>query len=145
MHDLERCTRHIGFGIARPGDAHFAEQFGDRFGARQIVGKGVVVEEEFLHLRKVFLCQRDFLGDIFGAAHAVTVAAHGLRPQAEGAVRFAAAAGVHRHVGVFQVADEIIFDLEVTLIDLGDEGQLIHVFECGALGVVHDHAFGVAV
>ncbi len=70
--------------------------------------------------------------------------ADGLRPQAEGAVRFAAAAGVQRHVGVQQVADEVILDPQVALVDLGDERQLVHVLQHRAVLVVLDHAVGVA-
>ena len=51
-HDLERLARHIGLGVARPGDAELAELARDRLGARAVVGEGVVVEEELLHLRK---------------------------------------------------------------------------------------------
>ena len=63
------------------------------------------------------------------AAHPVPMATDRLRPQAEGAARLAAAAGVERDVRVLQIADEIILDPEVALIDLGDEGQLVHVLQ----------------
>ena len=36
----------VGLGVARPGHAELAELPRDRFGARQVVGEGVVVEEE---------------------------------------------------------------------------------------------------
>ena len=71
--------------------------------------------------------------------------ADGLRPQAEGAARFAAAAGVERDIGVQQVADEIVFDAQVALVDLGDEGKLVHVLQDRAILVVHDPAGAVAI
>ena len=74
------------------------------------------------------------------AAGAVAVAADRLWPQAEGAMRFAAAAGIDRDVGVFQIADEIVLDCEVALVDRRDEGQRIHVLQDRPVGVVDDHA-----
>ena len=107
---LEGFARHVGLGVARPGDAELAQLAGDRLGARQVVGEGVVVEEEFLHLREGFLRPGDLLDHVADAARAVAVAADGLRPQAEGAARFAAAPGVDRDVGMLEVADEIVLD-----------------------------------
>src|SRR5690349_20480884 len=79
------------------------------------------------------------------ATHAVAMAAHRLRPEAVGAARLAAAPGVERHIRVLQIADEVILDLEVALVDLADEGQLVHVLEDGALGIVHDGAGIIAI
>ena len=39
---------------------------------------------------------------------------------------------------MLQIADEIILDPEVALVDLGDERQLVHVLEDRALPVVDD-------
>ena len=83
--------------------------------------------------------------DVADAAHAVAVAADGLRPQAERAARFAAAAGVERNVRVLEIAAEIILDHEVALVDRRDERQVVHVVQDFALVVVHDAAVGVAV
>ena len=52
LQHLQRLARHVGLGVAGPGDAQLAEFPRDRLGARQVVGEGVVVEEEFLHLRE---------------------------------------------------------------------------------------------
>ena len=93
---LERLARHIGLGIAGPGDAELAQLPGDGLGARQVVGEGIVVEEELLHLREGLLRPGDLLDDMADAARAIAMPAHGLRPQAEGAARFAAAPGVER-------------------------------------------------
>ena len=79
------------------------------------------------------------------AAHAVGVAADGLRPQAEGAARFAAAAGVERDVRVQQITAEIILDGEIALVDRGDERQFIHVVQDRPLLVVDDAARSIAV
>ena len=44
-----------------------------------------------------------------------------------------------------QIADEIILDAQVALVDLGDERQLVHVLEDRAILVVHDPAGVVAI
>ena len=44
-----------------------------------------------------------------------------------------------------EIADKIIFDLEVALVDLADKGQPVHVFEDRAIAVVADRAAGGAV
>ena len=115
------------------------------FDARQVVGQRVVVEEEFLDLRKRLLGPLQLVDDVADAAHAVGVAADGLRPQAEGAARFAAAAGVERDVRVQQITAEIILDGEIALVDRRDERQFVHVVQDRPLLVVDDAARGVAV
>src|SRR5262249_60034674 len=98
-----------------------------------VVGERVVVEEEFLDVREGGARPGQLLDHMPDAAYAVAVPADGLRPQAEGATRFAAAAGVERDVGMLQVAAEVVLDDEVALVDRRDERQLIHVLENGAL------------
>ena len=117
LEHFKRLPRHVGLGVAGPDDAELAQFLGDRFGARQVVGEGVVVEEEFPlpagkrpvpissprpHVRR---------------AHAVAVAAHRLRPEAEGAARFAAAPRVERNIRVLQIADEVVLHHKVALVD----------------------------
>ena len=68
---------------------------------------------------------------------------NGLRPQAESAARLAATAGIHRQVGVLQVADEIVFDDQIALVHVDHRRQRIHVFDNRAVGVAHI-AFAVA-
>jgi len=46
---------------------------------------------------------------------------------------------------MLQIADEVILDPEIALIDFGDEGQLIHVLEDRALAIVTDGAARVAI
>jgi hypothetical protein len=100
---LERGARHIGLGVAGPGDAELAELARDRLGARQVVGERVVVEEELLDLRKRLFRPLHFLDDMADGTGAVPMPADRLRPKAEGAARFAAPPGVKRHVGVLEV------------------------------------------
>ena len=142
---LRVSRAHVGLGVARPGDAELAELLGDRLGARRVVREGVVVEEEFLHLREGRLGVADLVDHVADAAGAVAMPADRLRPQAEGAARFAAAPGVERDVGVLEIADEVILDLEVALVDLAHERQRVHVLQDGAFLVVRDHALAVAI
>jgi len=76
-------------------------------------------------------------------AGAVTMAPVGLRPKAEGAPRFAAAPGVKRHIGMLEIAAEISLNIQVTLVDRRDEGQVVHVFEDRTVRRVLDLAVGV--
>jgi hypothetical protein len=47
-HHLQAVARHVGLGVAGPGDAELAQLARDGLGARQVVGEGVVVEEDLL-------------------------------------------------------------------------------------------------
>ena len=98
-----RVVIQVRTAVAGPVDAERAEFFGDFTGARQVRGERVVVEEKFLHLREEFLHVGHFVGDILRRTNAVFVSANGLRPEAEGALRRAAAAGVHADVRMQQV------------------------------------------
>ena len=109
------------------------------------VGEGVVVEHDLLHFGHVLLDPVHFGEHVLGRTHAVAVAADRLRPQAEGALRAAAAAGVEAHVRMLQIADEVVLDLQVALVDRRDERQLVHVLEDRARQVVHDAAVGIAI
>ena len=71
--------------------------------------------------------------------------ADGLRPKAECAARFAAAAGINGNVGVLQIADEVVFDVEITFVDRRNERQEVHVFQCRPLVVMDDHAVTIMV
>ena len=46
---------------------------------------------------------------------------------------------------MLEIADEVILDLQVALVDRRDEGQLVHVFEHGAGFVLLDDAVLVAI
>ena len=73
-------------------------------------------------------------------ARAIALAADGLRPQTERALRAAAPAGVERDVRVKQVADEVVLDREIAPIHVDDVRQRIHVLEDRAIGRVPDAA-----
>ena len=145
LQHLQRLARHVRLGVARPRHAQLAQLARDRLRARQVVGEGVVVEEEFPHLREIAPRQRDLLRHMARRAHPVAMPAHRLRPQAERAARLAAAPGVERHVRMQQIADEVVLDAQVALVDLGDERQRVHVLEDRAVLVVHDPARTVAI
>ena len=129
LHHLQRLIGDIGLGIAGPGQAKLADFLRERLGARQIVGERVVVEEELLHLWEGRLRPCQFLDDVADAAHAITMAADGLRPEAEGAARFAATARIEGDVRVLEIADEIILDDEIAFVDRRHEWKRVHVLE----------------
>ena len=90
---------------------------------------------------KAFCAQRDLLDHMADAAGAVAMAADRLRPQAEGAARFAAAAGVERDVGMLQIADEVVLDRRGRACRPGvTKGSASMFSRIGALRVVHDRA-----
>jgi hypothetical protein len=68
------------------------------------------------------------------------VTAQGLRPEAEGALRRAAARGVERDVGVEQERDVVAGHVHVALVDFGGPGHGVEVFDLRAVGIVHDLA-----
>ena len=73
------------------------------------------------------------------------VAGERLGPEAEGALRGAAAGGVERDVGVEQERHVVAGDVHVALVDLGGPGHGVEVFDLRAVGVVLDDAAGVLV
>ena len=75
-------------------------------------------------------------------ARAVAMPAHGLRPEAEGALRAAAPTGVERDVGMQQVPDEVVLDLEVALVDVHHERQPIHLLQRRAVGRAMEASVG---
>src|SRR5208283_4969975 len=101
-----------GLGVAGPDDAELAHFLGYRFGARQIVGERVVVEEEFLHLGEGLLRPFHLFHHMPDRARAIAMSAHRLRPEAEGATRLAAAPGMQREIGMLEIAVEIAADLQ---------------------------------
>ena len=70
---------------------------------------------------------------------AVFVAADGLRPQTERAVRFAAAPGVVGNIGVFEIAAEVFLRVEL-FVERQHGRQQIHVHQNLAFRIVHDRA-----
>ncbi len=68
-----------------------------------------------------------------------------LRPEAERAARFAAAARIERNVRVLEIAAEVFVDVEVALVDRRHERQQVHVVKDLAIVVANDDAFLVAI
>ncbi len=134
---------HVGLGIAGPGDAQLPHAACDLLHARTEVGEGIVVEEDFLDLRQVVADPLNLVEHVLHAAHAVAMPADGLGPQAEGALGAATPAGVQRHVRMFEVADEVVLDLQVALVHRRHPRQLIHVGQQRPRGVVLDAPFAV--
>ena len=73
------------------------------------------------------------------------MAADGLGPEAEGALRRAAAPGVETQVRVQQIADEILLNLQIPLVRIDHPRQNVHVGDHFALAVVDDLPVGTAI
>ena len=95
----------------------------------QVVRERVVVEEELPDLGEVPLGAGHLRFDARRATHAVAVPAHGLRPQAKGALGTASPPGVQRHIGVQQIADDVVLDRQVPPVHVDHEGQGVHVLD----------------
>ena len=117
---LERVVIHMGAGVAAPRHVEPLHVLADLDGAGLVDGERVVVEHILAHFvapdgfRLV-----QFPPHAFRAFGAVLMAADGLRPQAEGAFGRAAAPRVPRHIGMQQIPDEILGDVQM----LGIRGQ----------------------
>src|SRR6266853_1813059 len=151
-HDEEPCAciSHAlkGFVIAvnagRGGPAEFqglelAAQLEDAILANV---ESIVVEENFLHLRKIFDGLLHFASNVVRRTHAPSVPGNGLRPHAEGAQRGAAAGGIKRNERVQQKWDVVVFDLEVALVNVRGKRKGIQLggVQLRALRVVYDPA-----
>jgi hypothetical protein len=79
------------------------------------------------------------------AARTIAMTADRLRPQAERAARFAAAASIKRNIGMSEITDEIILNGQVALVDWRDERQFVHVFEDRTRPIVPGGAAGIAI
>ena len=73
------------------------------------------------------------------------VTGEGLGPEAEGALRRAAAGGVERDVGMQQEGDVVLGDVHVPLVDLGRPGHGVEVFDLRTVRGVLDDAVLVLV
>ena len=127
----ERLVGHVALGVAAPGHPplgqHRADQPREALDVGRVVGEGVVVEEELLELGEVVEALAHLRGHVLGAANAEAMPLDGLRPQAEGAAREAAAARVEGEIRVESLADLIVLDAQVALVDVGHVGQRVHV------------------
>ena len=116
LHHFQRLARHVGFGIARPGDAELAQLL------RQLFHAGRLSVSVSSSKKISFTCGKLSFTYFTSSTtcsierEAIFVSADGLGPQAEGAARFAAAAGVPGNIRVHQIAAEIFGDVEIALI-----------------------------
>jgi hypothetical protein len=125
-------TREVQLQV-RPSGFSFLAQLD---GADLLDVEGVVVEEELLHFGEVLLGPGQLGGHVVGGALAPGVSAERLRPQAEGALRRAAARGVERDVGMQQEGHVVARHVHVALVDLGGPGHRVQVFDLRAVGIV---------
>src|SRR6185437_10491725 len=145
LHGLEGVAVGGRARGAGPGDAERLEFGTELDGAVLLDVEGVIVEEEFLDVREVLLGPLKLGSDVVGGALAPGVTGEGLRPEAEGALRGAAAGGVERDVGVQKERDVVLRDVHVALVDLGGPGHRVEIFDLRAVGVVLDGAGRVFV
>ena len=91
-------------------------------------------------MRKIFFSPFHLSSHIICRPLAPGVAGEGLGPEAEGALRWAAACGVERDVRVEQEGDVVFGDVHVAFVDLGGPGNGVEIFDLGSVGVVDDAA-----
>ena len=140
LHDLQRLVRNVGFGVAGPRHAELAQTPRERLDARQIVGQRVVVEKVLAHQGEVPHGKRDLVGDVPDAARAIPMSPDRLRPQTERAFRPAAPSRIERHVRMQQIANRVVLDDEVALVNVHHERQRVHILEHGTVRRVSDRA-----
>src|SRR5579883_1420236 len=127
--DLQSFTRNIRFSVARPDYSETAQALCDFLGAREIIGESVIIKEKLSYLREVFLGSSHFGFDAVGATHAIAMSTQGLRPKTESAFRTATPARIEGHIRMLEIADEVVFDGEIALIDLDNRRQSVHIFD----------------
>jgi hypothetical protein len=145
LHGFQRVTIRRYAGRAAPGDAERLELFAKLDGADLLDVEGVVIEEELLDVREVIPGPLHLGRYIVRRALAPRVAGERLRPQAEGALRWAAAGGVERDVRVQQERHVVPRHVHIALVDLGRPGHRVQVFDLRAIRIVLDHAVRIFV
>src|SRR5579875_4226763 len=140
LHGLQGLAVGSDARGAGPGDAERREFGAELDGAGLLDVEGVVVEEELLDVREVLLGPLHLGGYVVGAALAPGVTGEGLRPEAEGALRGAAACAVERDIGVQQERDVVLGDVHVALVDLGGPGHRVEIFDLRTVRGVLDNA-----
>jgi len=107
--------------------------------------EGVVVEEELLDVGPEFLRVRHFRSHVIGRALPPRMSAGRLRPQAERALRWAAARRVERDERMQQEGHVVLRHVQVALVDVGHPRQRVQVFNLRPVGIVDDLAvFAIA-
>ncbi len=140
VHRLQRVVVGGHARSAAPRNAERLQLLAELDGAHLLNVERVVVEEEFLHFREVLLRPFHLGRNIISRPLAPRMPAQGLRPQAERALRRAAARGVKRDVRMQQERHVVARHVHVALVDLGGPGHRIQVFDLRAVGVVDDLA-----
>ena len=140
FHRLQRIAVGGDARSAAPGDAEWLQLRAQLDGPDFLNIEGVVVEEELLDVGEVLLGPGQFGGHIVGGALAPGVSAERLRPQAEGALRRAAACRIERDERVQQEGHAVTRHVHVPLVDLGGPGHRVQIFDLRPVGVVNDLA-----
>ena len=109
-------------------------------GARLLQVEGVVVEEEFLHVRPVIFRLGHFTRHVVGGALAPRVSAERLRPEAEGALRRASARRVERNKRVEQERHVVAANVQVAPVNVGHVRQSVQILDGRPVGIMHDLA-----
>jgi hypothetical protein len=137
FHRLQRVVVGSDTGVARPCEAKGLELLAEVDGAGLLDVEGVVVEEVLLYLGEgpLGLCQ--FRGHIICGALAPGVSAQRLRPEAERALRRAAAGGVERDEGMQQEGHVVARYVQVPHVDLRGPRHCVQIFHLRAVGVVN--------
>src|SRR5712672_155209 len=141
-HALKSFVIAVNAGRGGPAEfqwLEFAAQFEDAILANV---ERIVVEENFLHLRKIFDGLLHFASHIVRGTHTPGVSGNGLRPHAESAQRGTATSGIERDEGMQQKWDVIVFNLEVALVNVGGKRKGVQLggVQLRALRVVYDPA-----
>ncbi len=145
LHGLQRVAVGGDARGAAPRDAQRLQLLAELNGAHLLDVERVVVEEEFLHMREVFLRPLHLGSHVIGRALAPRMAAQRLRPQAEGALRRAAARRVERDVRMQQERHVVACHVHVALVDLRRPRHRIQIFHLRAIRIVLDHTLRILV
>lgn len=147
LHELQQVQRHVGTGVAAPGnlEAPFQDQVADPSHVFVACGKGVVFEEDFAQVVKVVLDVLQLVHHVFGGAPAETVPVQGLGNHAVAAAVGAAAAAQNHDEGVQVRTVEVLLvaAVQVLAVDLRHPGQLVQVLDLRTFGL-EIHAVAVA-
>jgi len=138
LHGFEGVAAGRYARCARPGDAERLQFFAELDGAVLLDVEGVVIKEELLDMRKVFLCPLHFGRNVVRRTLAPRVAGESLGPEAEGALRRAAARGVERDVRMQQERHVVASDVHVALVDFRGPRHGIEIFDLRTVRVVLD-------
>src|SRR5208337_3641947 len=148
---FEGLVVDICASIARPGEFEPGESLADFDSPSLIDSEGIVIKKPFTGLRKELHALLQFSNDCGRALGAIFVSPDGLRPKAKGTFGGAAAPGVERHIGMKQIADEVIVDVQIFVIDRENAWQGIRIEQdlafrrmaYGAIGCSVSEAFNL--